>query len=88
MAAGARVRKLDTMMDVRLSTLQRWRHQFFGYGDGLDRRKGVHRLASHRLTDEERQRILLTCNQPEIPALPPGQILPALVVVACISGSE
>ena len=28
---------------------------------------------SHRLTDEERQRILLTCNQPDFAALPPGQ---------------
>jgi len=33
---------------------------------------------SHRLTDEERQRILLTCNEPEFAALPPGQIVPVL----------
>jgi hypothetical protein len=29
---------------------------------------------SHRLTDERRQRIWLTCNQPKFAALPPGQI--------------
>jgi hypothetical protein len=33
---------------------------------------------SHRLTDEERQRILLACNQLEFAALPPGQIVPVL----------
>ena len=31
---------------------------------------------AHRLSDEERQRILLTCNEPEFAALPPGQIVP------------
>jgi hypothetical protein len=35
-------------------------------------------LVSHRLSEEERQRILLTCNQPEFAALPPGQIVPIL----------
>jgi hypothetical protein len=63
---------------VGLSTLQRWRRQFAGDGDGVDRRKGSHRVISHRLTEEERQRILLTCNQPEFAALPPGQIVPIL----------
>ena len=33
---------------------------------------------SHRLSEEERQRILLTCNEPEFAALPPGQIVPIL----------
>jgi transposase len=51
------------LLGVGLTTLQRWRRQFAGDGDGLDGRKGSHRLVSHRLTDEERQRILLTCNQ-------------------------
>lgn len=33
---------------------------------------------AHRLSEEERQRILLTCNEPEFVALPPGQTVPAL----------
>jgi hypothetical protein len=33
---------------------------------------------AHRLSDEERQRILLTCNQSEFAALPPGQFVPVL----------
>ena len=77
-AAGARAREVATVLGVGLTTLQRWRRQFAGVGDGLDRRKGSHRLVSHRLSDEERQRILLTCNQPEFAALPPGQIVPIL----------
>ena len=62
-AAGARAHKVPELLVVGFTTLQRWRRQFADVGDGLDRRKGSHRLVSHRLTDEERQRILLTCNQ-------------------------
>lgn len=88
MAAGARAGRLAELLGVALSTLQRWRRQFAGVGDGLDRRKGSQRLVSHRLTDEERQRILLTCNQPEFAALPPGQIVPTLADQGLYIGSE
>ncbi len=88
MAAGARARKLAELLGVGLTTLQRWRRQFAGDGDGLDRRKGSHRLVSHRLSDEERQRILLTCTQPEFAALPPGQIVPVLADRGLYIGSE
>ena len=77
-AAGARARKVADLLGVGLTTLQRWRRQFAGDGDGLDRRKSSQRLVSHRLSEEERQRILLTCNQPEFAALPPGQIVSIL----------
>ena len=61
-----------------------------------DRRKSSHRLCSHRLSEEKRQRILLTCNQPEFAALPPGQIVPILADRGlynsfgedCVYGSE
>ena len=59
-----------------------------GDGDGEDRRKGSPRLVSHRLSEEERQRILLTCNQPEYASLPPGQIVPALADQGHYIGSE
>ena len=87
-AAGARAREVATVLGVGLTTLQRWRRQFAGVGDGSDRRKGSHRLVSHRLSDEERQRILLTCNKPEFAALPPGQILPILADRGLFIGSE
>jgi putative transposase len=35
-------------------------------------------MISHRLSEEERQRILLTSNQTEHASLPPGQIMPAV----------
>jgi putative transposase len=88
MAAGARAREVAALLGVGLTTLQRWRRQFAGDGDGLDRRKGSPRLVSHRLTDEERQRILLTCNEPEFAALPPGQIVPILADRGLYIGSE
>ena len=76
--AGARAREVAALLGVGLTTLQRWRRQFAGGRDGTDRRKGSKRHVAHPLSDEERQRILLTCNEPEFAALPPGQIVPVL----------
>ena len=87
-AAGARAREVAALLGMGLRTLQRWRRQFAGDGDGLDRRKGSHRHVAHRLSDEERQRILLTCNEPEFAALPPGQIVPILADRGLYIGSE
>ena len=78
MPPGARTQELALLLGLGLSTLQRWRRQFAADGDGIDQRNGSHRHVAHRLSDEERQRILLTCNDPEFVALPPGQIVPVL----------
>jgi len=43
---------------------------------------------SHRHSAEERQRILLTFNEPEFAALPPGQIEPILADRGLYIGSE
>jgi len=77
-AIGARARELALLLGVGLTTLQRCRRQFVGDGGGVDRRKGSCRQVAHRLSKEERQRTLLTCNEPEFAALPPGQIVPVL----------
>ena len=87
-AAGARAHKVAELLDVGLITLQRWWRQFAGVGDGLDCRKGSHRVVSHCLSEEERQRILLTCKQPEFGALPPGQNEPILADRGLFIGSE
>ena len=87
-AAGARARELALLLGIGLTTLQRWRRQFAGAGDVVDRRKGSHRYVAHRLSEEERQRILLTCNEPEFAALPPGQIVPILADRGLFIGSE
>ena len=54
-AAGARLVRACCELGISLRTLKRWRRAFGGDGDGEDRRKG----SSHRLSEEERQRILL-----------------------------
>jgi hypothetical protein len=58
--------------------LKRWRRALGGDGGGEDRRQASPRLLVQRLNEEEHQRILLTCYQPESTSLPPGQIVPAL----------
>jgi putative transposase len=87
-AAGAGLVRACGVIGICLRTLKRWRKAFLGDGDGVDRRKGSTRLVGHRLSEEERQRILMTCNQPEYAALPPGQIVPALADQKLFIGSE
>lgn len=70
MADGAHPLELALLLGVGITTLQSWRLQFAGAGDGVDRRKGSHRYVAHLLSEEERQLILLTCNEPEFAALP------------------
>jgi transposase InsO family protein len=87
-AAGARLVSACGEIGICLRTLKRWRKDLIGDGGGHDRRKGSHRMVSHKLNEEERQRILLTCNQPEYASLPPGQIVPALADQGIFIGSE
>ena len=88
MADGARASKLAQLLGVGLTTLQRWRLQFARDGDDVDCRKGSYRHVAHRLSEEERQRILLTCHEPEFAALPPVQIVPVLADRGLYIGSE
>ena len=87
-AAGARASELAKLMGVGLTTLQRWRREFKADGNGVDRRKGSTRKVAHRLSVEEGQRILLTCNEPKYADLPPGQIVPDLADQGIYIGSE
>jgi putative transposase len=88
MADGARASELAQLLGVGLTTLQRWRRQFARDGDGVDCRKRSYRHVAHRLSEKERQRILLTCNESEFAALPPGQIVPVLADRGLYIGSE
>jgi transposase InsO family protein/transposase-like protein len=87
-AAGAGLLSACGEIGICLRTLKRWRKALIGDGGGHDRRKGSPRLVSHKLSEEERQRILLTCNQAEYASLPPGQIVPALADQGLYIGSE
>ena len=87
-AAGAGLVSACAEIGICLRTLKRWRKDLIGDGGGVDRRKGSDRHVAHRLSEEERQRILLTCNQAKYASLPPGQIVPALADQGIVIGSE
>jgi len=87
-ASGAGLVRACGEIGICLRTLKRWRKALIGDGGGHDRRKGSPRRVLHRLSEEERQRILLTCNQAEYASLPTGQIVPALADQGLYIGSE
>ena len=62
-AADAGLVSACAEIGICLRTLKRWRKALIGDGGGVDRRKGSDRHVAHRLSEVERQRILLTCNQ-------------------------
>jgi hypothetical protein len=64
------------------------RKAFLGDGDNKDRRRASLRHVAHRLSEQELQRILLTCNHPFYDSLPPSQIVPALADQELFIGSE
>ena len=74
-ADGARACELALLLGVGLTMLQSWRRQFAVDSDDIDGRKGRHRQFVHRLSEKERQRIPLTCNESEFAALQLGQIM-------------
>jgi putative transposase len=71
-----------------LRNLKLERKALIGGGDSHDRRKRSPRLVTHKLSEEERQCIVLTCNQAEYASLPPGQIVPDLAHQGLYIGSE
>ena len=87
-AAGAGLVSACGEIGICLGTLKRWQKTFVCDGDGVVRHKGSPRLVSHRLSEKERQRILLMCNLPEYAALPPGQIVPGLADQGLYIGFE
>ncbi len=87
-AAGAGLVSACSEIGICLRTLKRWLKAMIGDGVGHDRRKGSRRRVLHRLSEEERQRIVLTCSQAEYAPLPPGQIVPALADQGLYIGLE
>jgi len=77
-AAGAGLVRACDVTCICLRTLKRWRREFKAAVNGTDRRKGSSRKVAHRLSVEECQRIVLTCNEPKYASLPQDQIVPDL----------
>ena len=63
--AGAGLISACSEIGICLRTLKRWRERGLGDGVGQDRRNGISCRVLHSLSEEARQRILLTCNQPQ-----------------------
>lgn len=85
--AGARQRRACEEIGISVRTLQRWRDD-----DGKVRADGrptaQRPKPSNALSDEERERIVSTCNQPEFAHLPPSQIVPKLADQGVFLASE
>lgn len=77
MAAGARQAAACAELGLNARTLQRWMGPEGAVCD--DRRPYAERPEpASKLSDEERDHIVATCNIPEFASLPPSQIVPRL----------
>ena len=83
---GARLEKACALVGISSKTLKRWKP-----ADQIlsDRRPEASRpTPNHALTEQEKQTILVVCNQPEYSSLPPSQIIPRLADQGVYLASE
>ena len=93
---GVSIKAIADLIGICSRTLRRWsldlHTQGYSFGEGfahiLDRRKGSPREVAHRLTAEERQRVIETINDPRFADLTPGQIVAILAEERVYVGSE
>lgn len=83
-AAGARKSKACETLGVAPKTLERWRKD----PDGEDGRCGPTNPPAHKLTDEERARVIALATSPEYRDLSPKQIVPLLADKGVYVASE
>ena len=78
--AGARRFKACEVLEIDVSTLQRWNKTLTEEKRLVDQRKAAasERTPTNKLSDEEREAILSVCSKPEFQSLPPSQIVPRL----------
>jgi hypothetical protein len=79
--AARRRQAIELISEIGIGqrNLKHWRLAIYAYSGGSDRCQGRPSIASHRLSEVERQRILLACNQAGYASLSSGQIVPAHV---------
>ncbi|MCU7805777.1 MAG: IS3 family transposase [Candidatus Thiodiazotropha sp. (ex Lucinoma borealis)] len=70
---GARQVPACSILGISVRTLQRWNNS-----DLEDKRKAVNKAPINRLSEEEREQVLETCNREAYRSLSPKQIVPAL----------
>lgn len=71
---GARREKASALLGLSARALARWRAD----GDVGDRRRGPQSSPAHKLTPQERAKVLAVANRPEYRNLSPRQIVPLL----------
>lgn len=84
--AGARLPRACAEMGLCSRTYRRWRTDGVVRADA--RPHAVRPAPARKLTEEERQRIVDTCHQPDYANLPPSQIVPALADQGIYIASE
>jgi len=82
--SGARLEKAASTMGLSSRTIMRWRK----HDGGQDRRKGPSAVPGNKLSEEEREQILKTCNSVPFRDLSPKQIVPKLADQGVYLASE
>lgn len=85
-ANGAREKMACKELGVSQRTLQRWRSDQTPLED--QRPVAIRPTPKNKLSDQERETILQTVNQPEFKSLPPSQIVPRLADEGVYIASE
>ena len=83
---GASLKSACEEADIDPATYRRWQSGGQVRGDG--RAAAVRPEPQHKLTQAEREMILLTCHLPEFASLPPSQIVPTLADLGRYYASE
>lgn len=87
-AAGASARGIASILGVSARTLRRWRDAIRCSGSSIDGRKGASRKVRHKLSEQERQQVINTVNDPRFADLPPAQIVAMLAEEGAYIASE
>jgi transposase InsO family protein len=85
---GASAKAVANLFGLATRTLRRWGLMIRAQGFSCDQRKGASRYVMHRLSKEERERVLSTVNDPRFADLTPGQIVAILAEEEVYVGSE
>ena len=83
---GARLKEACATVEIDAATYRRWQENGVVVADR--RKAAIRPTPLNKLTEQERQMILLTCHLPHFQSLPPSQIVPTLADSGRYLGSE
>jgi len=85
---GISAKAIANLFGLAPRTLRRWGLMIQAQGFSRDQRKGAFRHVMHRLSEEDRQQVLSTINDPRFADLTPNQIVAILAEEGVYVGSE